>query len=719
MSCSRPCCAWPSSLLPALHRVALLPTFCRLPFRRAALCPSIRRAALTSHSSALLLVLPSSSTNLTTGSTTGAGLPVRSIRSRHAVAEAIISGTQASSCNKKRGVVTGKKTAAIVRTSGKSRVTYDPAVSGLPKEVRSRLVSDMSAFLKDRVPMLFPTFGKMPLSKRTMLFDYLSESYDIDHVDKALVTWIQKKVADRFKDWKYKIHKNWQAQGDSPIPVEFIHRPDQWEWLCNHFKAENFQITQIRASENKKAHSGVAQAFVLQAHDLKQKGDQAPHLTTYVEVYKKYDPDLAAAVQSARTVEVEKMMADLPPIDEALDCTSPASAPALILSYETQVSVLERAVGPSRGTRVRGLESGSAKLPRKRGPSSQIDSGTSIELVAEVAQLRANQAAINEQLQKERAEREMEKVDFERKLQAQIEYVIRAAGIQPPIPPSDGSSPYVVFVIEYCRCPETWITGTSNLDAHNLGLLAPVIQMPRNLDYWHQLYSAATTGTNLDLFTQFKDKLGYERTESGYTVLHVASHFGQLEAVNHILSLNQTLLLTRSDETWESALHLAARGGHSSVLRALIDCAKELPPSEERRGNQTILKVAKEEMLRFFNDKDHYTALHEAVRYHHVDIVKMLIKEDPDYSYDLVSSIEVDNLYGPLRFKMFVDLSTNCDETPLYLAARNGFYELVDVIVKNCKSPAFDGPNGKTALHGAVISNNKGRYLLLNLLLCS
>ncbi|KAM7462902.1 hypothetical protein LguiA_031023 [Lonicera macranthoides] len=486
----------------------------------------------------------------------------------------------------------------------------------------------------------------MPLSKRTMLFDYLSESYDIDHVDKALVTWIQKKVADRFKDWKYKIHKNWQAQGDSPIPVEFIHRPDQWEWLCNHFKAENFQITQIRASENKKAHSGVAQAFVLQAHDLKQKGDQAPHLTTYVEVYKKYDPDLAAAVQSARTVEVEKMMADLPPIDEALDCTSPASAPALILSYETQVSVLERAVGPSRGTRVRGLESGSAKLPRKRGPSSQIDSGTSIELVAEVAQLRANQAAINEQLQKERAEREMEKVDFERKLQAQIEYVIRAAGIQPPIPPSDGSSPY--------------------------------------------------------------DKLGYERTESGYTVLHVASHFGQLEAVNHILSLNQTLLLTRSDETWESALHLAARGGHSSVLRALIDCAKELPPSEERRGNQTILKVAKEEMLRFFNDKDHYTALHEAVRYHHVDIVKMLIKEDPDYSYDLVSSIEVDNLYGPLRFKMFVDLSTNCDETPLYLAARNGFYELVDVIVKNCKSPAFDGPNGKTALHGANMRARPG-----------
>ncbi|KAM7528806.1 hypothetical protein LguiB_032216 [Lonicera macranthoides] len=403
----------PSTSQPSTEQPSSQPSAAQPSAQPSAEQPS----AQPSHSPPLPLVLPTPSTNSTTGSTTGAGLPVRSIRSRHAVAEATISGMQASYCNKKRGVVTGKKTAVIVRTSGKSRVTYDPAVSGPPKEVRSRLVSDLSAYLKDRAPMLYPTFGEMPLSERTMLFDYLS---------------IQKKAADRFKDWKYNIHKNWQAQGDAPIPVEFIHRPDQWQWLCNHFKAEDFQelgtqMTQIRASENKKAHSGGAQAFVLRAHDLKQKGDQAPHLTTYVEVYKKYDPDHA----SARTAEVEKMMADLPPIDEASDGTSPASALALVLSYETQVSVLERVVGPSRGTRVRGLGSGSAKLPRKRGPSSQTDSDTSIELVAEVTQLRANQVAIHEQLQRERAERERERVDFERKLQAQIEYVIRAAEIQP------------------------------------------------------------------------------------------------------------------------------------------------------------------------------------------------------------------------------------------------------------------------------------------------
>ena len=72
-------------------------------------------------------------------------------------------GTQASSSiNKKRGVVTGKRTVAIVRASGESRVTYEPTVARPPKEVCSRLVSDMSAFIKDRAPMLYPTFGDMP-----------------------------------------------------------------------------------------------------------------------------------------------------------------------------------------------------------------------------------------------------------------------------------------------------------------------------------------------------------------------------------------------------------------------------------------------------------------------------------------------------------------------------------------------------------------------------
>jgi hypothetical protein len=48
-------------------------------------------------------------------------------------------------------------------------------------------------------------------------------------------------------------------------------------------------MSKIRASENKKAHSGGAKAFVIKAQEHRKKGDQAPYLTTYVESYKKFD----------------------------------------------------------------------------------------------------------------------------------------------------------------------------------------------------------------------------------------------------------------------------------------------------------------------------------------------------------------------------------------------------------------------------------------------
>ncbi|KAM7466777.1 hypothetical protein LguiB_014339 [Lonicera macranthoides] len=103
-----------------------------------------------------------------------------------------------------------------------------------------------------------------------------------------------------------------------------------------------------------------------------------------------------------------------------------------------------------------------------------------------------------------------------------------------------------------------------------------------------RLYSAATTGTNLDLLAQNRYKLGHEKTKGENTVLHVASQFGPVEAVKLIHSLNRKLLLN---------LNKTGDGG------AKVERAR---------------KVA--------NDIDGFTALQEAVRYHHVDFAKMLIE---------------------------------------------------------------------------------------------
>ncbi|KAF2290201.1 hypothetical protein GH714_004056 [Hevea brasiliensis] len=52
--------------------------------------------------------------------------------------------------------------------------------------------------------------------------------------------------------------------------------------------------------------------------------------------------------------------------------------------------------------------------------------------------------------------------------------------------------------------------------------------------------------------------------------------------------------------------------------------------------------------------------------------------------------------------------ANDCEETPLYLAARKGYLYMVIEMLKTCQSLAYLGPKGKTALHAAVLSHNRG-----------
>lgn len=88
------------------------------------------------------------------------------------------------------------------------------------------------------------------------------------------------------------------------------------------------------------------------------------------------------------------------------------------------------------------------------------------------------------------------------------------------------------------------------------------------------------------------------------------------------------------------------------------------------------------------------TALHEAVRYNHFDVVKVLLEEDPGEN-----SLHTPNKDG---------------ETPLYMAAYRGHLDLVKAICEIRIPPPYAGPDGKTALHAAIINQEKEcvKYLL-------
>ncbi|XP_047264694.1 ankyrin repeat-containing protein ITN1-like [Capsicum annuum] len=81
------------------------------------------------------------------------------------------------------------------------------------------------------------------------------------------------------------------------------------------------------------------------------------------------------------------------------------------------------------------------------------------------------------------------------------------------------------------------------------------------------------------------------------------------------------------------------------------------------------------------------TALHKAVRSQHLDVVKILVKEDPEFEF----------------------LPNHAQEKPLYLAAESGFHDALINILESYKKLIYAAsPSNRTSLHAAVIQEHKG-----------
>ncbi|KAM3345461.1 hypothetical protein P3S68_025170 [Capsicum galapagoense] len=79
-------------------------------------------------------------------------------------------------------------------------------------------------------------------------------------------------------------------------------------------------------------------------------------------------------------------------------------------------------------------------------------------------------------------------------------------------------------------------------------------------------------------------------------------------------------------------------------------------------------------------------ALLKAVRSQHLDVVKLLVKEDFEFKF----------------------LPNHVQETPLYLAAESGFHDALINILESCKKPTYvAGPSNRTPLDAAVIQEHK------------
>ncbi|XP_047268717.1 ankyrin repeat-containing protein At5g02620-like [Capsicum annuum] len=122
----------------------------------------------------------------------------------------------------------------------------------------------------------------------------------------------------------------------------------------------------------------------------------------------------------------------------------------------------------------------------------------------------------------------------------------------------------------------------------------------------------------------------------------------------------------------ETALHIAANEGHTEVVLVLLACLRDHNTKEK---------------LTWMTDAGGDTALHKVVRSQHLDVVKLLVKEDSEFEFP----------------------PNHAQETPLYLAAESGFHDSLINILESYEKPTYAaGPSNRAPLHAAVIQEHRG-----------
>ncbi|CAL2254477.1 unnamed protein product [Prunus armeniaca] len=160
----------------------------------------------------------------------------------------------------------------------------------------------------------------------------------------------------------------------------------------------------------------------------------------------------------------------------------------------------------------------------------------------------------------------------------------------------------------------------------------------------------------------------YQLTPRENTAFHIAMQFGHTKVVAEIYSRCRSFL-TQQNLDGDTPLHVAARVGCFSIFNDLVREIPSMSQTDFRNENNGMF-----ETLRMGN-RGSNTVLHEAVKNGHIKLVQFLLIIDPK-----LASVEND-----------------AGESPLYLAARGGMFEILNQILKSTASSAHGGSDGQTA----------------------